>query len=375
MAPAAGLALRGLLASMPSADSRSAGRGAPAAAGSDPHDINNAGFFALFALIGVAFVVTGIWFFFWAKNGGFHFKQNDWEDYKSTVLRRKGPNGTVLSGATRSTDLGGGSVYKDVAEDDGTTVVTESTALSGITAGASDVAAREKRKAKQERRERERRRRRSDKKRDGANNANTRHVGEQGVMDEVAEKEAQQHLRSYRHEKPARVGGLNKQAEGSEWDGSTNPAESTAATSELLSNRQGTPTKNPAPAAGANAKGNANGSAGGAIRKVYSTADRNAARETERIRGEARRLREESRAARREFSYQRPGGAESALSESLLESGTGAGDDDGDLGTKSYHHPMPELRERDRERERRREREERRARRGGYRRGLGEEEL
>lgn len=26
----------------------------------DPHDINNAGFFALFALIGVGFVLTGI---------------------------------------------------------------------------------------------------------------------------------------------------------------------------------------------------------------------------------------------------------------------------------------------------------------------------
>jgi len=55
-------------------------------------------------------VITGIWFFFWAKNGGFYFKEGDWEDYKSTILRRKGPNGTTLSGATPSTNLGGGSV-------------------------------------------------------------------------------------------------------------------------------------------------------------------------------------------------------------------------------------------------------------------------
>ncbi|KAJ8119959.1 hypothetical protein ONZ43_g3206 [Nemania bipapillata] len=80
----------------------------------EPKDINNTFIFVLFGLIGVAFVITGIWFFFWAKNGGFYFKENDWEDYKSTVLRRKGPNGTILSNATPSTDLGGGSVYKDV---------------------------------------------------------------------------------------------------------------------------------------------------------------------------------------------------------------------------------------------------------------------
>lgn len=237
------------------------------------------------------------------------------------MLRRKGPNGTVLSGATPTTDLGGGSVYKDVGdEEDGTTVVTESTALSGITAGASDLAAREKRRQKHERRERERRGRRAD---DGSTRQREpRRVGQDGaVTDQREERAAQKELRSYRHEKPARVGGLNKQSEGSSWDGSTNAggstnaAESTAASSELLSNRQATPTR-----------------ASPAIRKVHSTTER------ERIRGEARRLRDEGRAARRDFSFQRPGGAESALSESLLEGGS-------ELGTKSYHHPMPELRE------------------------------
>ncbi|KAI9155226.1 hypothetical protein HJFPF1_07804 [Paramyrothecium foliicola] len=312
----------------------------------DPHDINNVGFFVLFALLGVAFVLTGIWFFFWAKNGGFYFKENDWDDYKTTVLRRRGPNGTILSNATASTKLGGGSVYKDV-DDDGTTVITESTALSGITAGASDIGAREARRKKQEKRDRER------KKRHGERRAR-RHVGDDGVEDEVAEKEAKQHLRSYRHERPARVGGLNKESEGSNWDGSTNPSESIAATSELLSHRESTPPRPTAPPA--------------AIRKVYSTADRNAARENERMRAEARRLREEARSSRRDFSYTRGGGAgDSTLSESLLESnysgGTGS-----ELGTKSYHHPMPELRA-----QREREREERRARRGGYRRGRGED--
>ncbi|KAK7213161.1 hypothetical protein V2G26_020339 [Clonostachys chloroleuca] len=102
------------------------------------------------------------------------------------------------------------------------------------------------------------------------------------------------------------------------------------------------------------------------IRKVYSTADRNDRNEQQRARAEARREREENRVARRDFSFQRSVvGTESQAAESLLESNSNS-----DLGTKSYHHPMPELRQQQRERER----EERRARRGGYRRGRGEDE-
>ncbi|PHH58937.1 hypothetical protein CDD81_4076 [Ophiocordyceps australis] len=277
----------------------------------DPHDMNNVGFFVLFALIGVGFVLTGIWFFFWAKNGGFHFGKKDWDDYKSTVLRRKGPNGTLLSGATATTDLGGGSVYKDVMDGDDAsrTVVTESTtALSGITAGASDIAARKKRKEKQERRrrDREQRMRRRGESSAGTDRERERDRGKRrvanngGVLDEEAEKQAQKELRNYRHEKPARVGGLNKQSEGS------NPSE--AATSDLLTNRQSTPTRK-------------SSSSQAKIRKVHSTTTATTGpteREAERIRSEARRLRDESRSRdrergrvlRRDFSYQRPGGAE-----------------------------------------------------------------
>ncbi|KAM0254279.1 hypothetical protein ACHAQJ_006970 [Trichoderma viride] len=340
----------------------------------DPHNINNAGFFFLFALIGVAFVVTGIWFFFYAKNGGIHFKDDDWDDYKSTVLRRRGPNGTILSNATRSTNLGGGSVYKRYDhDDDGHTVVTESTALSGITAGASDIFAREKRKKKREAREAERRKKRGDK---GKSTSTTSEF--EGVVDEKAEREAKKLLRSYRHEKAARVGGINKEAEGSEWEGSTNAAESSVgATSELLQHQEPTPTSEPPKAAPPKAKS-------GGIRKVYSTADRRENRESERLRAEARRLRANDKVAQRDFAYQRAAGAvtNSELSESLL-SGTASGsggsttlgesipeEAESDLGTKSYHHPMPELKE-----QRRKEREERRARRtkSGYRRGNTDE--
>lgn len=304
----------------------------------DTHDINNTAVFVIFGIIGAGIVCTGIWFFFWARNGGFYFKENDWEEYKSTVLRRKGPNGTLLSGATPSTNLGGGSVYKDF--DDTTTVVTESTALSGITAGASDIAAREKREKKRRQKEKEREARRAEKKREKGRSGR-----EEGgnLLEEDAEREAKHHLRSYRHEKPARVGGLNKESEASEWDGSTNPADSSVS-SNLLSNREGTPTSSP------------NKHAGG-IRKVYSTADRNAARESERIRAEARRLAERGRSAvsgegggyygnhrssRRDFSYQMAG---SQMDESdvglqrggrIVEEESDVGGSD--LGTRTYYH-------------------------------------
>lgn len=73
-------------------------------------DFSGPGYLALFALIGTGMVVASIWFFFWAKNGGFKFQEGDWDDYKSTVLRRKGPDGKTLSNATKSTKLGGGSI-------------------------------------------------------------------------------------------------------------------------------------------------------------------------------------------------------------------------------------------------------------------------
>ncbi|TGJ78310.1 hypothetical protein E0Z10_g10453 [Xylaria hypoxylon] len=323
----------------------------------NPNDINNTFIFVLFGLIGVAFVATGIWFFFWAKNGGFYFKEDDWDDYKTTVLRRRGPNGTLLSGATPSTNLGGGSIYKDV--DDGSTEYTGGltqisadtsdtmSTLTGITAGASDIAGRERRRRAREKKEREQEKRRDRRRKNG------RKVGEDGALvDEAAEADAKRNLHAYRHERAARVGGLNKQSEASEWDGSTNPEMSTVSGSELLlNNRQSTPTstptkdkrrshsaKNKEPERASNyeaapsevtqdssqaskssvsdnsSNNNTNTKKAGGIRKVYSTADRTTTRENERLRAEARRLAEKGRAAgstassshhRRDYSYQR----------------------------------------------------------------------
>ncbi|AEO56752.1 hypothetical protein MYCTH_2302003 [Thermothelomyces thermophilus ATCC 42464] len=294
-----------------------------------PQEINNNAVFAVFGLLGAAFVIGGIWFFFWAKNGGFYFKKGDWEDYKSTVLRRKvGPNGTIYSDATPSTVLGGGSVYKDVddgttnAGEDLTTVVSATTGITGITGGVSDISGREKRRKKREQKEREKERRREEKAREKEERRKSRRrVNADGIIiDEEAEKEAQEQLRSYRHEKPARVGGINREADGSTWDGSTNPSWSTMSpshadgtdtgstvTSELMSNRERTPTTTPT-------KKDANERAG-RIRKVYSTADKTAMRENERLRAEARRLQEKGRAAtskpKRDFSFIR--GAEETM--------------------------------------------------------------
>lgn len=355
-----------------------------------PASINNNGFFALFGILGAAICVAMVWFFFWAKNGGFHFGDNDWDDYKTTVLRRRGPNGTLLSGATPSTNLGGGSVYKDVDDastEDATTVVTASsgsTNLTGITGGVSDFLGREKRRQKREQRDRDKERRREDKsneklrKKKDASKAKTRSsrkVNEEGVLiDEMAEANAQAHLRDYRHEKAARVGGINKASDSSNWDGSTNPSASSAATestvtSELMPNREVTPTNTPT-------KKGAAGSGG--IRKVYSTADRNAAREQERIRAEARRLQERGQRAshsytaaaknsnnsntggggRRDFSWQHGEDVSTPLRQ-IDEGDSARVDDDGrshvpgawteagasesDLGTKSYHHYIPGL--------------------------------
>ncbi|KAI2609297.1 hypothetical protein GGR54DRAFT_651875 [Hypoxylon sp. NC1633] len=356
-----------------------------------PQDINNTFLFVLFGLIGAAFVCLGIWFFFWAKNGGFHFRQNDWEDYKSTVLRRKGPNGTLLSGATPSTQLGGGSVYKDVDDaateyTGGLTQVTGDTAstLTGITAGASDIAAREQRRQKRERKEREREKKKDRRNREKQQQQHHRRVGEDGALvDEEAEAEAKDHLRAYRHEKAARVGGINKAAEGSTWDGSTNPDNSTSAGSDLLSNRQSTPTNTPTKNKDRDRDENAkSGGRAGGIRKVYSTADRTADRESERLRAEARRLQEKGRAAgsssssggggvRRDFSFQRAKASHppstvvsSSVQDSTIEEepaspaaenshnnrylpppGGWAESEaaESDLGTKAYRHVIPGL--------------------------------
>ena len=165
----------------------------PAAGSIPPEAFNMKGIQALFALIGASFVIGGIWFFFWAKNGGFQWRRGDWDDYKSTVLRRKGPNGTTLSNATKSTRLGGGSVVGD-GYSDGTNGET----MTELSSEAPIIS--EKRKAKKSRS--------GGQKKESAKDQKIRE-----------EKQAQwegggdDDVRAYRHERPARVGGINRDSD------------------------------------------------------------------------------------------------------------------------------------------------------------------
>jgi hypothetical protein len=166
----------------------------------DPKSIKMQGLMALFALIGAAFVLGGIWFFFWAKNGGFVWRKGDWEDYKSTVLRRKGPDGRTLSNATKSTKLGGGSV---VGYSDGGYTYTDETGT--YTETATTISDEKPQKKKRNFREKLLRRHK----------------------DERWEGEADDDMRAYREEKPARIGGMNREADGtyhgSDYDSSAPP--------------------------------------------------------------------------------------------------------------------------------------------------------
>lgn len=163
----------------------------PSSGGMDPNNVNMKGVQAAFALIGVAFVLLIIWFFFWAKNGGFQWKKNDWDEYKSTVLRRKGPNGTTLSNATKSTKLGGGSVVGQGYSDDGASWTGTET-MTQLSSEAPVMKEKSKGRGKKA----------------GAKQAKIRQV--QG---ENWEGGHDNDMRAYRHEKPAKVGGLNRESE------------------------------------------------------------------------------------------------------------------------------------------------------------------
>ena len=199
----------------------------------NPDTIHNGGLMALFALLGAAFVLTAIWFFFWAKNGGFHWRKGDWEDYKSTVLRRKGPDGRTLSNATKSTKLGGGSIlhprYRSESggmdsmsytytytDGTGTTYLTEkpqgnkdgmktnkkNDAKSVFTAGTNW-----KRKLQDKLHKQQRQRQPRDEE------ASCWEAGDDDHREPRRNNDDDDVL-AYRTEKPARVGGMNRKADG-----------------------------------------------------------------------------------------------------------------------------------------------------------------
>ncbi|TQS35325.1 hypothetical protein Golomagni_04258 [Golovinomyces magnicellulatus] len=343
-----------------------------------PEVIPTKALFFLFGLIGAGFVVTASWFFFLAKNGGFHFKETDWDDYKSSVLRKKRQDGKTLSDATLSTDLGGGSIYhkrdskrlrgskkrsdpnskgmngkkiKAVKNlEDCSTQASEMSEISEIKSGILRETGRRNHEIKTT-------------------------MSEVESFSGDIDKAAVDDLLAYRNEEPARVGGLNVESESSTFGGSV--TESKITTSTVPSSRHSTRKK---------PKQKKDLRIGG-IRKVISVNDGHKSQrakkdETNRVEkthidyekdrllnSEARRLQEKGRAVqRRDFSFKigddslvmtsddeiarrerherrrakrrhssRVTDNSSRLSEIQSSVGTS------DIGTKSYNHPIPEL--------------------------------
>jgi hypothetical protein len=162
----------------------------PGSGSKNPLSFNNDGFLLLFGLIAAAMVLTSVWFFFFAKNGGFHWKKGDWEEYKSTVLRRKGVDGKTLSNATKSTKLGMSEVPKFRSEPAYTdSAVSDNYALK-------EVNSRDRPFAKS-------------------------NHGQREKHSKVRDAD----LAEYKQEKSAEVGGLNTAATGSHYDySSTGPS-------------------------------------------------------------------------------------------------------------------------------------------------------
>lgn len=169
----------------------------PGAGSMNPNDINMKGIQALFAIIGASLVLGALWFFFWAKNGGFQWRKGDWDEYKSTVLRRKGPNGTTLSNATKSTILGGGSVVGDGYSDKDTASIMNGAKTETMTDLSSEAPI-------------------INKKRFNKNKTRQETAKEQKIREANTAQWEGGHdndVRAYRHERVARVGGLNKDSE------------------------------------------------------------------------------------------------------------------------------------------------------------------
>lgn len=193
--------------------------------GSKPaNSFNNLGFQVLFALIGLGMTMTALWFFFLAKNGGFRWRKGDWEDYKSTVLRRKGPDGRTLSNATKSTKLGGGSVVHG-----GSYGAESSVGYTDETGTSADFG--EMREVEEGKSRRHFGLRGGDAKKHRA-----RHEHDNNYKDPE--------LREYRQERPARVGGINRVADGMYTDYSaTEPSElgSNVSAQPLVKNKEKDP--------------------------------------------------------------------------------------------------------------------------------------
>ncbi|KAI4747950.1 hypothetical protein E4T50_01746 [Aureobasidium sp. EXF-12298] len=193
----------------------------PCAGCLDPSKVNNKIYFSLFALIFAAIVVASIWFFFHAKHGGFHWQQGDFDDWKSTVMRKKDANGntiysarSVVSRPRKSDRIAAKSVVgfdekgrkgimavrgfggsHSVYYSDGFTQYSgdRSDAMTSISRNHHNT---EKKQPKI---------------RGGGYSAAP-------TTTDHSRRYRDRDLRDYKHEKPARVGGMNRSADGTSYD-------------------------------------------------------------------------------------------------------------------------------------------------------------
>lgn len=205
----------------PRADVSTGSSFTPGMGAKDPSALNNQAFLALFASLGGIMVLASLWFFFWAKNGGFQWAEDDWDDYKSTVLRRKGPDGKTLSAATKSTKLGGGSsiagtqryAWQKAARMEARSVVSyDKKGRKGIAAKRGWGKTHSVYYS------------------DGSTSLGTETVSDMSEVYQNYQQPAVHHgkrqrdrdVQEYKRERPARVGGLNRVADGSGIGTSTN---------------------------------------------------------------------------------------------------------------------------------------------------------
>lgn len=210
-----------------------------------PESFNNNGFLALFAIIGAAMVIASLWFFFWAKNGGFQFNEGDWDDYKSTVMRRKGPDGKTLSNATKSTKLGGGSIagtqhYKWAKSEARSVIGYDEKGRKGIRAErgwgkthsvwSGDTSYQNETFGTQTI---------SDMTEIRSEPAHHHHVHRSSNKHDHSKRYRDRDVADYKRERPARVGGLNRVADGSQMD--TSVEGSVASSAEPILNHASAP--------------------------------------------------------------------------------------------------------------------------------------
>lgn len=190
----------------------------PCAGCLDPSKVNNKIYFSLFALIFAAIVVASIWFFFHAKNGGFHWQQGDFDDWKSTVMRKKDANGNTIYSARsvvsrpRKSDM---IAAKSVVgfDEKGRKGVMAVRGFGGshsvyYSDGFTQYSGGDRSDAMTSISRNEKRQQKTPKIRGGYTEAPTDHSRRYRDRD----------LRDYKHEKPARVGGMNRNADGTSYD-------------------------------------------------------------------------------------------------------------------------------------------------------------